>query len=160
MPGCSGVSTLVAEAARMWNLIVVGAVLPSYTSCCWRCRQSSHFAEWRGHQRRSDSFILLWVCGSLMLLEHTHSGVYRLGLRQEGFPNVIRGGKSWCPWEILYVVETGHSAHSEWARLSHKRWPIPRPLSQPISCIVSVKSEKESPNHAVGLLLEETSPPG
>lgn len=24
MPGCSGVSTLVAEAARMWNLIVVG----------------------------------------------------------------------------------------------------------------------------------------
>lgn len=25
MPGCSGVSTLVAEAARMWNLIVVGA---------------------------------------------------------------------------------------------------------------------------------------
>ena len=26
MPGCSGVSTLVAEAARMWNLIVVGAL--------------------------------------------------------------------------------------------------------------------------------------
>ena len=25
MPGCSGVSTLVAEAARMWNLIVVRA---------------------------------------------------------------------------------------------------------------------------------------
>lgn len=24
MPGCSSVSTLVAEAARMWNLIVVG----------------------------------------------------------------------------------------------------------------------------------------
>lgn len=27
MPGCSGVSTLVAEAARMWNLIVVGDCL-------------------------------------------------------------------------------------------------------------------------------------
>lgn len=25
MPGCSSVSTLVAEAARMWNLIVVSA---------------------------------------------------------------------------------------------------------------------------------------
>ncbi|CAG14652.1 unnamed protein product, partial [Tetraodon nigroviridis] len=28
MPGCSGVFTLVAEAARMWNLIVVGVVSP------------------------------------------------------------------------------------------------------------------------------------
>lgn len=27
MPGCSGVSTLVAEAARMWNLIVVSVFL-------------------------------------------------------------------------------------------------------------------------------------
>lgn len=27
MPGCSGVSTLVAEAARMWNLIVVGVTV-------------------------------------------------------------------------------------------------------------------------------------
>lgn len=26
MPGCSSVSTLVAEAARMWNLIVVGSI--------------------------------------------------------------------------------------------------------------------------------------
>lgn len=26
MPGCSSVSTLVAEAARMWNLIVVSRV--------------------------------------------------------------------------------------------------------------------------------------
>ena len=26
MPGCSGVSTLVAEAARMWNLIVVSVL--------------------------------------------------------------------------------------------------------------------------------------
>lgn len=44
MPGCSGVSTLVAEAARMWNLIVVGAsflffklpVLKQMSECKWR----------------------------------------------------------------------------------------------------------------------------
>lgn len=47
MPGCSGVSTLVAEAARMWNLIVVGVVLASFTSCC-RCSQRFFIAERRG----------------------------------------------------------------------------------------------------------------
>lgn len=31
MPGCSSVSTLVAEAARMWNLIVVGFLYQSFS---------------------------------------------------------------------------------------------------------------------------------
>lgn len=36
MPGCSGVSTLVAEAARMWNLIVVGVCFKRRSECEWR----------------------------------------------------------------------------------------------------------------------------
>lgn len=32
LPGCSGVSTLVAEAARMWNLIVVRNLRWHYTN--------------------------------------------------------------------------------------------------------------------------------
>lgn len=45
MPGCSGVSTLVAEAARMWNLIVVsGSVV------LWFCGSAA-----------------LWFCGSVVL---------------------------------------------------------------------------------------------
>lgn len=38
MPGCSSVSTLVAEAARMWNLIVVSTSNVVYLCAGWLLR--------------------------------------------------------------------------------------------------------------------------
>uniref|UniRef100_A0A3Q2GPJ5 Gamma-aminobutyric acid (GABA) B receptor, 1a n=1 Tax=Cyprinodon variegatus TaxID=28743 RepID=A0A3Q2GPJ5_CYPVA len=46
MPGCSGVSTIVAEAARMWNLIVVSSsslVFYRWTCCLSTCLSVSLF---------------------------------------------------------------------------------------------------------------------
>lgn len=46
MPGCSGVSTLVAEAARMWNLIVVGVSSWFFKLSVSNWRPG---CKWRGH---------------------------------------------------------------------------------------------------------------
>lgn len=42
MPGCSSVSTLVAEAARMWNLIVVRGALRARR---WGCPLLGHLQK-------------------------------------------------------------------------------------------------------------------
>lgn len=60
MPGCSSVSTLVAEAARMWNLIVVSRVLqlciqahvpgsrPLHLTAATRCSSSEEVSPCAG----------------------------------------------------------------------------------------------------------------
>lgn len=96
LPGCSGVSTLVAEAARMWNLIVVGALLLSSSSCCCCCcPQRIPFVKWRGSHDFSwrDPITVLWLCSSEL---QTYWDIYRLSLWQSSAPNVIRGSKRWC----------------------------------------------------------------
>ncbi|MED6233673.1 hypothetical protein ATANTOWER_014809 [Ataeniobius toweri] len=63
MPGCSGVSTLVAEAARMWNLIVSIYILTLTHEICLS-----------GEERSS---IILWKIGEEMLILGTKRGQLR-----------------------------------------------------------------------------------
>lgn len=61
MPGCSGVSTLVAEAARMWNLIVVGVSSWFFKLSVSHWRSGLEFLGLGNWNKKVEFNFLFWV---------------------------------------------------------------------------------------------------